>query len=98
MSDSLEEQRLWAASLAKVEAQDAARGDWADPRRAQMPDPPWPSRDDPTLRALLDQARRQLATEGVEAALIHLATHCWFEGGIEAYDRGQQDARRGQGH
>lgn len=47
----------------------------------------------PDLRALLDQARQNVVDEGVETALLHLATHCWFEGGVEGYDRGQRDAR-----
>lgn len=46
------------------------------------------------LAALLHDARKNLgdgmASEGV---LLQLATHCWFEGGIEGYDRGQTDAR-----
>jgi hypothetical protein len=45
------------------------------------------------LAALLHDARKNIDALGVDAALIQLATHCWFEGGIEGYDRGQSDAR-----
>ena len=47
----------------------------------------------PMLAALLGDARKNVGTLGVDAALLQLATHCWFEGGIEGYDRGQRDAR-----
>lgn len=60
-----------------------------------MPAPPWPDPDNPMLEALLADARKNIETQGVEAALIQLATHCWFEGGIEGYNRGQVDARAG---
>lgn len=70
------------------------RGDWPTQRLARMPDPPWPSPDNPMLAALLHEARKKIS-EGVstDMAMLHLATHCWFEGGIEGYDRGQSDAR-----
>lgn len=47
------------------------------------------------LAALLCDARKNIEALGVDAALIQLATHCWFEGGLEGYDRGQRDAREG---
>lgn len=31
-------------------------------------------------------------SDGTTDAIVQLATHCWFEGGIEGYDRGQHDA------
>ncbi|WP_341229451.1 hypothetical protein [Nocardioides salarius] len=45
------------------------------------------------LATLLRDALKNIDALGVDAALIQLATHCWFEGGIEGYDRGQRDAR-----
>lgn len=93
MTNLFEKQALWEAAAAKLDRQNASRGDWPDPRDARMPDPPWPAPDDPTLRALLDQARQNVKDGSVETALLHLATHCWFEGGVEGYDRGQRDAR-----
>ncbi|XVX21471.1 hypothetical protein ACQP1U_06275 [Actinomycetota bacterium] len=95
MSDSDAERELWNAAWTHVSEQDRQRGPWVSPRRGEMPEPPWPATDNPVLRALLDQARRNLQVDGVETALIHLATHAWFEGGIEGYDRGQRDARGG---
>lgn len=62
---------------------------------ATMPDPPWPSPDNPMLAALLRDARKNIDALGVDSALVQLATHCWFEGGIEGYDHGQRDAREG---
>jgi len=47
----------------------------------------------PILAALLHDARKNIDALGIDAALIQLATHAWFEGGIEGYDRGQRDAR-----
>jgi hypothetical protein len=41
----------------------------------------------------LHDARKNIDALGIDAALIQLATHAWFEGGIEGYDRGQSDAR-----
>lgn len=69
------------------------RGGWPTPRTAKMPEPPWPSPDNPMLAALLHDARKNLADLGVDAAMIQLATHSWFEGGIEGYDRGLRDAQ-----
>lgn len=75
--------------------QDMRRGSWQTPRMATMPDPPWPSPDNPMLAALLRDARKNIDALGVDSALVQLATHCWFEGGIEGYDHGQRDAREG---
>jgi hypothetical protein len=33
--------------MAHAAAQDAARGDWQNPREADQPDPPWPTRTAP---------------------------------------------------
>lgn len=93
MTHPLEKHALWQAACVYATEQDSSRGDWASPCRSKMPNPPWPTTDNPVLRALLDQARGHVEDKGVDAALLHLATHCWFEGGIEGYDRGQRDAR-----
>lgn len=90
----MSEQDPWKAAETYTWEQDMSRGDWDTPRTAQMPDPPWPGPDNPMLAALLHEARRSIA-DGTSAdmAMLQLATHCWFEGGIEGYDRGQHDAR-----
>ncbi|GAB7006860.1 hypothetical protein JCM18899A_43330 [Nocardioides sp. AN3] len=90
----MSEQELWKAAETHTWEQDMRRGDWPTQRTAQMPDPPWPSPDNPILAALLHDARRSIA-DGLspDLAMLQLATHCWFEGGIEGYDRGQQAAR-----
>lgn len=93
MSDAEGERKLWAAAWNHVSEQDRRRGPWVSPRRGEMPEPPWPATDNPVLWALLDQARHHVIEKGWDAALLHLATHSWFEGGIEGYDRGQRDAR-----
>ena len=61
-----------------------------------MPNPPWPSPNNPMLAALLHDAHKNIAGGmTTDMAMLQLATHCWFEGGIEGYDRGQHDARAG---
>ncbi len=47
------------------------------------------------LRYLLIKAEKSIAA-GMDqrTALLQLAVHAWFEGGIENYDRGQMDGRR----
>lgn len=91
------EQDPWEAAQTYTWEQDVRRGDWPTLRTAKMPDAPWPSPHNPMLAALLHDARKNAEQLGVEAALLQLATHCWFEGGIEGYDRGQTDARREAG-
>lgn len=83
----------WEAAQTYTWEQDMRRSAWPTPRTARMPEPPWPSPDNPMLAALLHDARKNAAAMGVDAAMLQLATHCWFEGGIEGYDRGQSDAR-----
>jgi hypothetical protein len=85
---------LASALLAHVAEQDANRGDWPNPRDADQPQPPWPADDSPVLRYLLHKAEASMAA-GMDrtAAMLQLAVHAWFEGGIENYDRGQRDAR-----
>jgi hypothetical protein len=52
-------------------------------RHRQMPESPWPPRDNPMLGYLIDRAREVLHDEGEDAALVWLAVHSWFEGTIE---------------
>jgi hypothetical protein len=78
-----------------ADEQDAARGDWPNPRDGMMPAPPWPDEDNPMLRFLLWKAARRIERGmPVNQALLDLAVHAWFEGGVEGYDRGQRDARK----
>ncbi|MBB3041246.1 hypothetical protein [Nocardioides soli] len=82
-------------AVAKMQAQDAERGDWPSPRETRMPEQPWPAPDDPMLRFLLHKAKASIdAGMDVGIAMVQLATHAWFEGGIENYDRGVRDGRR----
>ncbi len=92
------EQDPWEAAQTYTWEQDMRRWSWPTPRTAKMPEPPWPHPDNPVLAALLHDARKHI-DEGMapEVAMLHLATHCWFEGGIEGYDRGQHDARESPG-
>jgi hypothetical protein len=62
-----------------------------------MPALPWPNPDNPMLAALFHGARKNIAVLGVDAAMIQLATHCWFEGGIEGHDHGRSDAQSAGG-
>lgn len=81
-----------SAAMRRMEEQDARRGDWASPRHAAQPSPPWPDADNPILRYLLWKAQASL-DGGMDArtALLQLAVHAWFEGGIENYDLGRRD-------
>lgn len=84
--------------LEYLDRQDADRGDWPRQRDADAPAPPWPSPHNPTLRYLLHRAKERLGQgEDVDAVLVSLAVHAWFEGGVEAYDRGQREARQRPG-
>ncbi|NGN93177.1 hypothetical protein G5C66_10570 [Nocardioides sp. KC13] len=90
----MDRQEAWEAAQTYTWEQDMRRGDWATQRTAKMPEPPWPSPENPILEALLQDARKNVADGmSVDLAMLQLATHCWFEGGIEGYDRGQGDAR-----
>jgi len=92
--DPMSKQNPWDAAETYTWEQDMRRGSWATKRTSQMPDPPWPGTNNPMLAALLHDARKNIADGmAVEMAMVQLATHCWFEGGIEGYDRGQHDAR-----
>lgn len=81
--------------FADIEAQDAVRGDWPSPRDADQPEAPWPSPDSAALRYLIWKATASLeAGMDPRTAIVTLAAHAWFEGGIVNYDRGQRDGRR----
>ncbi|MFI7448029.1 hypothetical protein ACIBQX_11075 [Nonomuraea sp. NPDC049714] len=81
--------------MAVLDEQDRQRGDWPSPREEIAPAPPWPDSDNPILRLLLWKAVERIKN-GMPAdkAMLDLAVHAWFEGGIDGYDRGQRDARR----
>lgn len=81
--------------MAKVAQQDADRGDWPSPRETSIPEPPWPVPNDPMFAFLLAKAAASLdAGMDVRSVMIQLGSHCWFESGIENYDRGFRDGRR----
>lgn len=81
--------------LAAKDQQDADRGDWPSPRDHRQPEPPWPAEDNPVLRYLLWTAKASVAAGmDPEVAMLQLAVHTWFEGGIAGHDGGQRDARR----
>lgn len=67
----------WKAAETYTWEQDMARGPWPTQRTSRMPDPPWPSPDNPMLAALLHDARKNMA-DGMSAdvAMLQLATHC----------------------
>lgn len=97
-ANHVSEQDPWAAAETYTWEQDMQRGDWPTQRTLKMPNPPWPSPNNPMLAALLQDTRKNIA-EGmsIDVAILQLATHCWFEGGVEGYDRGQRDAREDAG-
>jgi hypothetical protein len=81
--------------LAYAQAQDATRGEWASQRGMEQPDGPWPDVDNPALQYLLHKFHASIeAGMDTEVAALQLAVHCWYESGIDNYDRGQSDARR----
>ncbi|GAA0612077.1 helix-turn-helix domain-containing protein [Kribbella sandramycini] len=86
---------IGTAVLAWSDSQEQKRGNWPDPRKAQQPQPPWPSQDNPVMRYLLWKADAYIEA-GVDPVevMVDLAVTAWFEGGVEGYDRGQHDARR----
>ncbi len=87
------------AVLSYTQAQDDARGGrWPSPRNVDQPSPPWPSQDNPALQYLLLKCEASIAA-GIDlpTALLQLAVHAWFEGGIENYDRGQIHGRSPRG-
>jgi hypothetical protein len=83
------------AGLELAGRQDRARGSWPSPRGVPMPEAPWPTTHDAMLKYLLLKARDCItAGMGENEAMLQLAVHAWYEGGIANYDRGQRDARR----
>jgi hypothetical protein len=94
--NAMSEQDSWRSAETYTWEQDVRRRDWPTQHTSRMPDPPWPCPDNPMLTALLHDARSNVAAGmTTDIAALRLATHCWFEGGIEGYDRGQLDARSG---
>lgn len=75
-------------------AQDGARGNWASPRDAPQPEPPWPDVNSVMIKFLIAKAVECL-NAGMEpsAVITQCAVHAWFEGGVEGYDGGRRDAR-----
>ena len=81
------------AILRHMDRQDQMRGDWPSPRNVNQPSPPWPASDSPMLRLLLWKAQASIdAGMDTSTAMLQLAVHAWFEGGVENYDRGRHDA------
>jgi hypothetical protein len=70
--------------LAYCDSQAAAAG---LARLTQQPYAPWPATDNPMLRYLIASTLTLVETEDVHSALLWLATHAWFEGGLEAISR-----------
>jgi hypothetical protein len=56
-------------------------------RRSGQPEMPGPATENPMLAYLLGNAKLLIETDGHYAALLWLATHAWFEGGLDAIDR-----------
>jgi hypothetical protein len=56
-------------------------------RRKSQPEALWPPADNPMLRYLIANAIWLVETEGVPSGLLWLATHAWFEGGLDAINR-----------
>ena len=52
-------------------------------RARNQPEPPWPEADDPMLAYLVGRAKELVDAEGVDAALVWLAAHAWFEASID---------------
>lgn len=74
----------WKAAKTYSWEQDMRLRDWPTQRVGQMPDPSWPSVENPMLAALLHDGRKNIANGmSVDVAMLQLATHCWFEGGVE---------------
>ena len=75
-------------------AQDAVRGEWTSQRGTEQPNAPWPDVGSPALQYLLHKFHASVdAGMDIEVAALQLAVHCWYESGIENYDRGQSDAQ-----
>ncbi len=56
-------------------------------RLTHQPQAPWPATDNPMLRHLIASTLTLVEAENLHSALLWLATHAWFEGGLEAISR-----------
>jgi hypothetical protein len=59
-------------------------------RLADQPLAPWPANDNPMLRYLIANALTLVETADLHSALLWLATHAWFEGGLDVISRSAQ--------
>ncbi len=48
---------------------------------------PWPAWDNPMFGYLIDRGTEIAAADGLDAALVWLASHAWFEGAIAERSR-----------
>ena len=65
-----------------------AQSEHAQQARTMLPpSSPWPEAVSPILRYLIASAADLLETDGLESALVWLASHAWFEGALDAIDR-----------
>jgi hypothetical protein len=79
------EPTLFANSLlAYCDSQEASAG---LARLTHQPHAPWPATDNPMLRYLIASTLTLVEAENLHSALLWLATHAWFEGGLEAISR-----------
>lgn len=76
---------LFANSLLAYCDSQAAPADLA--RLTHQPHAPWPATDNPMLRYLIASTLTLAETENLHSALLWLASHAWFEGGLEAISR-----------
>ena len=53
-------------------------------RENDMPDFPWPNRDNPMLAYLVRRSEEMAESDGRPAADVWLAVHAWFEGALAA--------------
>ena len=51
-------------------------------RDNEQPHPPWPAKGNPMLGYIIDRAREIVDDAGVDAALLWLGVHAWFEGAV----------------
>jgi hypothetical protein len=51
-------------------------------RGSEQPSAPWPAKGNPMLGYIIDRAREIVDADGVDAALVWLGVHAWFEGGV----------------
>jgi hypothetical protein len=74
------EPTLFANSLlAYCDSQEASAG---LARLTHQPHAPWPATDNPMLRYLIASTLTLVEAENLHSALLWLATHAWFEGGL----------------